>query len=99
MAADVVPLAAAMIDRLWWWALMVITMLIIAAMVHAQPRTYSLAIGRFGGTDQEIQECQFSIGTGAMLLLHPRGDMCVVARELIGRTGTLMFVADGVDSP
>lgn len=27
----------------------------------------TLASGRVGGTDQEIQECWFSIGSGAML--------------------------------
>lgn len=64
------------------------------ATLDAQPRVHHLAIGRFGATDQEIQECYFNIGTGAMLILDPKGDMCSVARDLIGRTGELVFVVD-----
>lgn len=75
-------------------AVLIGALLIIAAVLaHAQAR-YTLAIGRFGGTDQEIQECYFAIGQAASLTLHPQGEPCRIARELIGRTGTLVFVAD-----
>ncbi len=74
--------------------LLVITMTYSCMPLAAQGRGYTLAVGRFGGTDQEIQECYFSIGLGAMLTLHPKGEPCVRARELIGRTGTLVFVPD-----
>ena len=80
--------------RARWWLLLAITIGVVAAVLEAQPWVVTLAIGRFGGTDQEIQECQFSIGSGAMLVLHPKGEPCQVARELVGRTGTLMFVVD-----
>ena len=54
----------------------------------------TLAIGRFGGTDSEIMECDFAIGGGAMLMLHPSGEPCQIARELIGRSGRIVFVPD-----
>lgn len=82
-----------MTDRVWWGLLAAIAVGVLAAVLDAQPRTVTLAIGRFGGTDQEIQECWFSIG-GAMVALHPKGEYCPIARELIGRTGTLIFVPD-----
>ena len=76
-----------------WWLLLAFALGAVAGVLDAQPRTVTLAIGRFGGTDQEIQECWFSIG-GAMVALHPKGEACPIARELIGRTGTLTFVVD-----
>ena len=54
----------------------------------------TLAIGRIGGTDMEIETCYFQIGSGAMLVLHPKGEACPIARELISRTGRLVFVPD-----
>ena len=83
-----------MTERAWRWLLAAIAFGVLAAILDAQPRTYALAIGRFGATDQELQECYFSIGAGAMLALNPKGEPCTVARELIGRTGTLIFVVD-----
>ena len=82
-----------MTERAWRWLLAAIAIGVLAAVLDAQPRSVTLAIGRFGGTDQEIQECWFAIG-GAMVALHPTGEYCPIARELIGRTGTLIFVAD-----
>ena len=85
-----------MTNRRWWVALLDITAG-VGAVLFAQsppPRVFDLAIGLFGGTDQEIAECTFSIGQGASLVLHPNGNYCIRARELIGRTGTLMFVLD-----
>ena len=83
-----------MTERLWWWGLLALVLIIASMIVHGQSRIVTLAIGRFGGTDQEILECTFSIGQGASLILHPQGEPCVLARELIGRTGTLLFVPD-----
>lgn len=82
-----------MSPRAWSYLLVAIALGVAAAIVDAQSRAVTLAIGRFGGTDQEIQECWFSIG-GAMLALHPKGEYCPIAREMIGRTGTLVFVPD-----
>lgn len=87
-----------MTHSVWWWV--VLGLLAVPGWIRpsqsvaAQPRVVTLAIGLFGGTDQEILECTFSIGTGASLMLHPKGEPCIVARELVGRTGTLMFVVD-----
>ena len=80
-------------ERAWRWLLAAIAIGVLAAVLDAQPRTYALAIGRFGATDQELQECYFSVNR-AMLILDPKGDMCAVARDLVGRTGTLIFVVD-----
>lgn len=66
---------------------------LLYALASAQERGYRLAVGRFGGTDQEIQECYFSVNR-AMVILDPKGETCKVARELVGRTGMLVFVAD-----
>lgn len=54
----------------------------------------TLAVGRFGATDDELSQCYFNIGTGAMLALHPKGEPCPMARELVGRTGRLIFLPD-----
>lgn len=54
----------------------------------------TLAVGRFGATDQELQECYFNLGQGAMLIFHPKGEACPLARELVGRTGRLIFLPD-----
>lgn len=62
--------------------------------IDNRERGVTLAIGRVGATDQELQECYFNFGSGAMLTLHPKGEPCVLARELIGRTGALVFVPD-----
>ena len=93
-----------MTHRLWWGWLIAMTLFVagflFAAEAHAiDPPTNwfnarTLAIGRFGGTDQEIQECWFNVGSGAMVALHPTGEPCVMARELIGRTGRLVFLPD-----
>ena len=86
-----------MIERLiWWFVLLEVMALGVGAALFAQspPRVVTLAIGLLGGTDQEIMECTFSIGPGASVLLHPKGEFCPLARELVGRTGTLVFVPD-----
>ena len=83
-----------MSTRAWWYVLVAIALGVAAAIVDAQTRTVRLAVGRFGGTDQEIQECWFDVGANAMLALNPNGEPCVLAREMIGRTGTLLFVPD-----
>ena len=61
---------------------------------EAQERAWTLAVGRFGGTDQELQEGYFSVGQGAMLTLHPKGEPCQMARDIVGRTGRLVFIVD-----
>ena len=93
-----------MTDRPWWGVLVALALFLagflFAVEAHAidpPPNWFNartLAIGRFGGTDQKIVECTFSIGNGASLLLHPEGEPCKLARELIGRTGTIVFLPD-----
>ena len=68
--------------------------LLVQALQAQAPAAVTLAVGHFGGTDQEIEECDFAIGSGSMLMLHPKGEPCVLARELVGRTGRLVFVVD-----
>ena len=66
----------------------------LATGLISQDRGYRLAVGQFGGTDAELSECLFSIGPQASLALHPSGEPCVLAKELIGRTGQLVFIPD-----
>ena len=74
--------------------LVALIVLLSGADVPSQTRaSYTLAVGRLGGTAQEIQECYFGLNA-AMLILHPRGEPCQLARELVGRTGVLIFVPD-----
>ena len=75
-----------------WFLLMILIGLITA--LSGQERGYTLAIGRLGATDDDLGQCLFSIGQHAHLALHPKGEPCVIARELIGRTGKLVYVAD-----
>lgn len=84
-----------MMTRWWQWLVwLAVVVGTTAAILDAQPQTITLAVGRFGGTEQEILECVYSIGAGAALLLHPQGEPCRVARDLVGRTGVLIFVTD-----
>lgn len=70
--------------------------MLLGAMVGvwAQGRAWTLAVGHFGGTDMELEGCYFNVGSGAMLALHPKGDPCVIARDIVGRTGRLIFIVD-----
>ena len=70
--------------------------MLIGAMVGAgaQERAWTLAVGRFGGTDLEIEQCYFSVNGVAMLMLHPKGVPCSIAREIVGRSGRLVFIVD-----
>ena len=77
------------------WVLLAFALLWLSVLLHGQRESYTLAIGRFGGTDQELQECYFGVGQGAMLTLHPKGEPCQMARDIVGRTGRLVFIADG----
>lgn len=77
-----------------WWLLVGMLIGALAGMLDAQPRVVTLAIGRINPTEQEQQECVFPIGQGAAILLHPEGEFCQIAREQIGKTGTLLFVPD-----
>ena len=77
-----------------WFLLLIIAIFVAGALLWGQDRGYVLGMGRMGATDQEISECYFSVGRDAMLSLHPKGEPCQLARELIGRTGVLIFVPD-----
>ena len=68
--------------------------LMLASGAASQSRAYTIAVGRINPTEQESQECVFPIGQATSLLLHPHGEPCVMLRELIGRTGTLVFIPD-----
>ena len=73
--------------------LLLLLFLIASVYAHGQGESYTLAVGRFGGTDQELQECYFAVG-GAMVALNPKGEPCQIARDLVGRTGRLVFIPD-----
>ena len=79
--------------RLW---LVLAAVLLLVALAGAQQaeEAYTLAIGRIGGTDLELESCYFQIGEAAMLALHPKGEPCGRARDLVGRTGRLVFIPD-----
>ncbi|HYE87465.1 MAG TPA: hypothetical protein VEA16_13980, partial [Vicinamibacterales bacterium] len=63
-------------------------MVALTAVMRAQPRTVVLAIGRMAGNETtEAGECYFPIGQGAVLMLHPKGEPCQLARENVGSTG------------
>ena len=74
--------------------LIAMAVLLYALSVSSQERGYTLGIGRFGATDDELGQCYFSVGLHASLALHPKGEPCVLTKELIGRTGKLIFVPD-----
>lgn len=74
--------------------LLLVGLLLLTAHVGSQERRYLLAVGKFGGTEAEVIECYFSVGLGAMLVLHPSGEPCRVASDLVGRTGMLVFIVD-----
>lgn len=59
----------------------------------AQAEQWTLAIGTIGGTDLEVEQCYFSVNQ-AMVMLHPAGEYCQIARRMVGRTGKLVFVPD-----
>ena len=83
-----------------FWALVVLLILGFGiVLLSAQSRSVTLAIGRVAATEQESQECVFPIGQGAAVLLHPKGEPCVLARGLIGKTGRLVFVLDETAVP
>ena len=65
------------------------------AVVWAQPRTLMLAVGRMTGSETtENDQCLFPIGQGAVVMLHPSGEPCRIAREFVGTTGKLIWVPD-----
>lgn len=86
--------ADAFIARLNWALLVLIALVVVGTVIVGQPRTVTLAIGRVSANDTEREACQFAIGNDASLVLHPQGIPCVLAKELIGSTGTLIFVRD-----
>ena len=79
----------------WRWLLLTwIALFVLGALLTGQPPVTTLAIGQFGATDDELSQCWFNIGDGATLLLHPHGEPCRLAKDLIGRTGVLTFTPD-----
>ena len=64
------------------------------AVLGAAPHAYLLAIGKLTANDQEKEGCMFAIGNYAMLMLHKKGEYCLIAKSQIGATGSLMFVMD-----
>lgn len=77
-----------------WWLLVGMLIGALAGFLDAQqPRVVTLAIGRVTATDQEAQECYFYFSY-AFVIFPPRGEFCPIAREQIGKTGTLIFVPD-----
>ena len=77
-----------------WVILTFIVLVVFGTLLFGQPRVTALAIGRFGATDDELSQCWFSIGPAASLALHPAGEPCRLAKDLMGRTGVLLFVPD-----
>jgi len=83
--------------KLIWIVLAALFVLVVIAGARQAEEAYTLAVGRVGGTDLELEGCYFQFGQGAMLALHPQGEPCVTARHLAGRTGRLVFLADRRD--
>ena len=77
-----------------WWVLVIVVLILCGMIVYGEEHGFTLAIGKMNPTDQEQQECYFPIGQHASVNLNPRGDMCVIARTLAGRTGRLVFIPD-----
>lgn len=82
------------------WGLLALMILITVALyvadVQVQTR-YRLVIGTVEATEEEAEQCYFNLGSGrdaATLALHPEGVPCVRMRELVGATGSLVFVPD-----
>lgn len=71
-------------------------LLLYAFEVQSQPRAFTLAIGTIDATDTERTECYFNIGTARafVMVTHPENTACSRLRELVGTTGTVVFVAD-----
>lgn len=76
-----------------WWLLVGLVLGAVAGVLDAQPRVVTLAIGRVTATEQESQECYFYFSY-AFVILPVNGEFCPIAREQIGKTGTLLFVPD-----
>ena len=62
-------------------------------VLNGQPGPYLLATGRFGSTDQTLDACRFDIGA-AVITFELGGEPCLIATELIGQKGKLVFVVD-----
>lgn len=75
------------------------SILLAWGMVAAAPRVVTLASGRIDAPALDAHECSVVIGAGATLVLHPAGEPCRVARELVGRSGTLVIIADEREAP
>ena len=85
--------------RTWAIGLFLFTLAVsLITVLTGQDRGYTLAIGRFGAADEELSMCTFSIGA-ATLHLHPKGEPCLLARDLIGHTGRLVFLVDPPPPP
>lgn len=85
------------------WRAVVLTLLCLAFGLYVYGQTdderYTLAIGAITANDQEQQECYFAFGgvnavRAAVVSFHPQNEACIRARELVGRTGRLVFVPD-----
>lgn len=75
------------------WVLVGFVIAAVAGVLDAQPRVVTLAIGRVTATDQEAQECYFYF-SHAFVIFPTSGEFCQIARELVGKTGTLIFMPD-----
>lgn len=80
------------------WALLVLVVILCSVYLHGQSReSYRLAVGKVLATDQEADECYFSIGGSAeafAIVTHPSNEACRRLRELRSRTGMLFFIPD-----
>lgn len=76
-----------------WWLFIGLVLGALAGMLDAQPKVVTLAIGRVTATEQEAQECYIYFGY-AFVIFPSAGEFCPIARELVGKTGTLLFVPD-----
>jgi hypothetical protein len=77
--------------------LAVVALVVFAAWLHAQSTGYRLAVGQIVATEQEQQECYFSVGPagqGFTIVTHPQNIACVRLRELVGSTGMIYFQPD-----
>lgn len=72
--------------------LLLLLALLIVQPVNAEAPAWTLATGLFDASASEEAECYFNVGSEAVIVFHPKGASCAVARnELRGRRGRLIF--------
>lgn len=77
--------------------LTVILLLVWGTLRAQAPERYIITRGRITANDQEREGCMFAIGQWTFLVLHPKGEPCVlVTHELNGKYIRLEAVVEDV---